>query len=406
MEGKKMMNEEIVIVGGGICGLATALALHRKGIRSTVIERSEEVRAMGAAIIMHENGWKALEELGVASVLRPGSPSSLQSSDWTESGQFFDSTSDVKFHDRGELRVIRRSDLIKTLADRLPEGTIRLGCKVVGIELHPTTSYPQIHLHDGSVIDAKVVVGCDGWKSVVAKMALGLDSTTLLPICATRGFAYFENGHDFGDRFHVHRDLNTNSQLGHFPMSKNLVYWFLVRPCTSKDSTVAKDQNLIKQTCLQTVKSYPPESQATVKNADVTSLHLTELRYRSPWDVLTTNFRRGTVTIAGDAMHAMGPFLAQGGAASLEDAVVFADRVAAHGVNGPKWAGPSGFEAAIDEYVKLRRMRLFRLSFDTYLIGKIISTKSWVVRFLCILVKVFMFGDVTVHQRYDCRRGK
>ncbi|CAN0892476.1 Monooxygenase 1 [Linum grandiflorum] len=386
---------EIVIVGGGICGLATALALHRKGIRSTVIERSEELRATGAAIIMQENGWKALEELGVASSLRPDSPTSLKSGEIV-------TLNDAKWEycpTWGELRVIRRSDLMKVLADRLPEGTIRLGCKVVGVEIDPTTSYPQIHLHDGSVIDAKVVVGCDGWNSVVAKMALGLDSTVLLPVCTTRGFAYFEKGHRFGDRFHVHRDLNTNSQLGHFPVSNNLVYWFLVRPNHSGDSMVSKDQKLIKQTCLDTVKSYPQASQATVKNSDVGSLHLTELRYRRPWELLTTNFRRGTVTVAGDAMHAMAPFLAQGGAASLEDAVVLADRLAAH-----RMKGLDGFEPAIDEYLKLRRMRLFMLSFETYLIGKIISTRSWIVRFFCILVKVVLFRDPTVHQRYDCRR--
>ncbi|CAB4268360.1 unnamed protein product [Prunus armeniaca] len=56
--------ENIVIVGGGICGLATALALHRKGIRSVVLERSNALRAAGAAIIVHPNGWRALDQLG------------------------------------------------------------------------------------------------------------------------------------------------------------------------------------------------------------------------------------------------------------------------------------------------------------------------------------------------------
>ncbi|CAN0892472.1 Monooxygenase 1 [Linum grandiflorum] len=391
----KTTSEEIVIVGGGICGLATALALHRKGIRSMVIERSEELRATGAAIIMHENGWKALEELGVASSLRPDSPTMLQSGEVVT----LNDGKEQYCPSWGELRVIRRSDLMKVLADKLPEGTIRLGCKVVGVEIDPTTSYPQIHLHDGSVIDAKVVVGCDGWKSSVAKMTLGLDSTVLLPVCTTRGFAYFEKGHHFGERFHVHRDINTNSQLGHFPVSNNLVYWFLVRPNHSEDPMVSKDNKLIQQKSLDTVKGYPEASQATVKNSDVGSLHLTELRYRRPWELLTGKFRRGTVTVAGDAMHAMGPFQAQGGAAALEDAVVLADRLAAH-----RMKGPDGFEAAIDEYLKLRRMRLFMLSFDTYLIGKIISTRSWIVRFVCILVKVVLFRDPIGHQRYDCRR--
>ncbi|PON78968.1 FAD-binding domain containing protein [Parasponia andersonii] len=62
---------DIAIVGAGICGLATALALHRKGIRSVVLERSETLRAWGAAISILTNGWRALDQLGVGSKLRP-----------------------------------------------------------------------------------------------------------------------------------------------------------------------------------------------------------------------------------------------------------------------------------------------------------------------------------------------
>ncbi|MCH92044.1 zeaxanthin epoxidase chloroplastic-like [Trifolium medium] len=68
---KRIVEEnEIVIVGGGICGLATALALHRKKIKSLVLEKSEELRATGAAIIVQANGWHALDQLGVGSILR------------------------------------------------------------------------------------------------------------------------------------------------------------------------------------------------------------------------------------------------------------------------------------------------------------------------------------------------
>ncbi|OQU76536.1 hypothetical protein SORBI_3010G162101 [Sorghum bicolor] len=68
------MEEEVhgfVIVGGGICGLATALALHRKGISSLVLEKSSEtLRTDGVAIGVHANGWRALDQLGLATELR------------------------------------------------------------------------------------------------------------------------------------------------------------------------------------------------------------------------------------------------------------------------------------------------------------------------------------------------
>ncbi|XP_028083001.1 uncharacterized protein LOC114284289 [Camellia sinensis] len=61
---------DIVIVGGRICGLATALALHRKGMTSIVLERAETLRTIGAGIGMQSNGWLALDQLGVGLKLR------------------------------------------------------------------------------------------------------------------------------------------------------------------------------------------------------------------------------------------------------------------------------------------------------------------------------------------------
>ncbi|PUZ56922.1 hypothetical protein GQ55_5G385100 [Panicum hallii var. hallii] len=60
----------IIIVGGGTCGLATALALHRKGISSLVLERAETLRATGAGIGIQVNGWRALDQLEVGDELR------------------------------------------------------------------------------------------------------------------------------------------------------------------------------------------------------------------------------------------------------------------------------------------------------------------------------------------------
>lgn len=57
--------EEIVIVGGGIAGLATALALKRVGLSARVLERYPELRAVGAALTLSPNAWFALRALGV-----------------------------------------------------------------------------------------------------------------------------------------------------------------------------------------------------------------------------------------------------------------------------------------------------------------------------------------------------
>ncbi|KAI3802450.1 hypothetical protein L1987_30582 [Smallanthus sonchifolius] len=66
-----MYDDEVVIIGAGVCGLATALALQKKGIKSVITEKSETLRNdTGAAITIRPNGWRALVQLGVANILR------------------------------------------------------------------------------------------------------------------------------------------------------------------------------------------------------------------------------------------------------------------------------------------------------------------------------------------------
>ncbi|PON60766.1 FAD-binding domain containing protein, partial [Parasponia andersonii] len=63
------MEEDIVIVGAGIAGLATAVALRRVGVKAMVLERSDGLRATGAALGLFPNAWLALDALGVSQKL-------------------------------------------------------------------------------------------------------------------------------------------------------------------------------------------------------------------------------------------------------------------------------------------------------------------------------------------------
>ncbi|XXG87012.1 hypothetical protein AAC387_Pa11g1803 [Persea americana] len=186
---------EIVIVGGGICGLGAALALHRKGLNSVVLERADCLRATGSAIGLYTNGWHALDQLRVGtklqqktSTIERGRKVSLDNGTTQEfpAGVTGDMNTDCQRSERGlkicivylfgiecvflhgrkeEVQCVRRNDLIETLAEGLPAGTIRCGCHVVGVEMDKLTSFPILRLHDGSVINCKVVISCDGVNS-------------------------------------------------------------------------------------------------------------------------------------------------------------------------------------------------------------------------------------------------
>lgn len=61
--------EDVVIIGAGIAGLATAVAFKRVGVRSLILEKSQTLRSTGAALSLFPNAWLALDALGVSDKL-------------------------------------------------------------------------------------------------------------------------------------------------------------------------------------------------------------------------------------------------------------------------------------------------------------------------------------------------
>lgn len=168
---------------------------------------------------------------------------------------------------------------------------------------------------------------------------------------------------------------------------------------------VSKDQRLIKDSTVEAIKGFPNHITEMINNSDVDSLHLTDqIRYRAPWDLLRTKFCKGTVTLAGDALHAMAPFLAQGGSASLEDAVVLARCLSQNMGIALDPTGMKAARAALDQYAKERKMRVFWLSLETFVVGTMHDTSALLVRGLCIITLIILFRDKIANTRYDCGR--
>ncbi|XP_026435210.1 monooxygenase 1-like [Papaver somniferum] len=285
---------EIVIVGGGIGGLATALALHKKGLESVI-------NLVGAQLRPRAVPFTALRNISLNN----------------------DKQEEIPL--REEARCLKRNDLVQVLADSLPPNTVRFGCHILAVKLDPLTSQPILQLQDGNTIKAKVVIGCDGVHSVVSEL-IGLKPAKSFSTCGVRGFTSYPSGHGLSNEFiRIRKD---NRLFGRMPVDDNLLYWFVARPWTSSDEGVSSEPKLIKESTIESITGFPAELIEIVKKCDLDSLTLTRIRYRTPWDILLGNFRKGTVIVAGDAMHVMGPFLGQGGSAALEDAVVLARNLA------------------------------------------------------------------------------
>jgi 2-polyprenyl-6-methoxyphenol hydroxylase-like FAD-dependent oxidoreductase len=174
---------------------------------------------------------------------------------------------------------------------------------------------------------------------------------------------------------------------------------------------VIKDLKRVRDHALKDLQDVecPAEIMEIVRGSDPESLNLvTELWYRPPWEVVLGSFQRGAVTVAGDAMHAMGPFIGQGGSAGLEDAVVLARSLARAAVDdGDDNAREKKMVVgeAIGEYVRERRPRLALLSLESFVMGALlVRSPSPVTKLVCVAVLILLGSKSLRHANYDCGR--
>ncbi|CAL5048069.1 unnamed protein product [Urochloa decumbens] len=389
----------IVIVGGGISGLATALALHRKGISSLVLERSETLRTDGVCISVHANGWRALDQLGIGTELREtaNSITGYQNVWLKQKKTTLQSTST-------EIRCLKQKDLIEALAKPLPPGTIRFGCHVAAISADTGGHCTLISTVDGSTIKAKALIGCDGVKSEVAKY-LGLGIASELPRLTILGIARYPHGHPYGTQLLQLR--GEELIVGRVPLNENLVHFFISRPSPSKDidATAAKEYVLekLKDQC-------PADIIEMVCDPEKERLKtLTRVWYRPPWQMLFGRFQMGTVVVAGDAMHAMGPFIGQAGSAALEDAVVLARSVSRALPGGVDVVSDDRevhekISAALGKYVRERRTRVFMLSLEAFVTGSLLTAKALAKYLVLVPILIILGSESRRNANYDCGR--
>ncbi|KAL5731214.1 hypothetical protein ACHQM5_003964 [Ranunculus cassubicifolius] len=380
--------ENIVIVGAGIAGLTTALGLHRMGIRSLVLESSNELRVSGFAFTTWTNAWRALDAIGIGDSLRHNHQrleglialSSVSGLPTTE----------ISFNVKGklgehEVRCVRRKELLETLAKELPEGTIQYGAKVVAID-DEENHVKLLHLADASTIKTKVLVGCDGVNSVVAK-SIGIEKPSSTTRSAIRGCAEFPNGHSFEPKFL--QFFGDGFRAGFIPCDHKTMYWFFTYSLQSKDqgATEEMEPSKMKQFVLENLGTVAKEVVEVVEKTSLDCFLSSPLKFRNPLNLLWPGaIYKENVCVTGDALHAMTPDLGQGACAALEDGVVLARCLADVFSTKKKVSGEeeehTRIRNGLKKFAEERKWRSFRLIATAYFVGEIQQSSGKIINFL------------------------
>ena len=340
------------IVGAGIAGLTTALALDRAGLPSVTVERRNELSEAGAGIQLSPNCGRVLAALGLDEAIAAAAtaPDSIT----VRNGLTGATTTALPVAAFGTrygfpYRAIHRADLQAVLADavrKAPLARLLLGTEVTAVSERGDSLDISISSPDGGeVIPAAGLVGADGVWSATRRRIPGSASARPTGRTAWRTVIPIDVAPP-GERIpRVGLWLGPSAHVVVYPVAKGAGLNIVVlteEAFDAEDWAVdAGDPNMVERFAgwcaeLRALLATPSHWQKFPMHAVDPS---------GPWI-------NGHIALVGDAAHAMVPFLAQGGAMAIEDAAVLARCLA---------ASPDNVPAAFSAYEAARKPRVTRV---------------------------------------------
>jgi 2-polyprenyl-6-methoxyphenol hydroxylase-like FAD-dependent oxidoreductase len=307
----------VVVVGAGIGGLAVAAALRRVGAQVEVYERARAVARVGAGLQLAPNATSALRGIGLLSQVcaiasRPESWCSF-------SGANGELTMQLPLGDELEAKFgspylhVHRSDLQAVLLKAA--GDIHLGRRAVGVEQDGEAA--TVRFADGESVAADLVIGADGVHSAIREMLFGAMPACFSGLVAYRGIVPADQVvHDVP--LITAKWWGTDRHLVHYWVSGGRELNFVApvpEEAWTEESWSAEGQ---VADLLDALSGFA-EPVRQVAGAAATLMR-SALYDRDP----LPSWGDGRVTLLGDACHPMLPFMAQGAAMAIEDAVVLA----------------------------------------------------------------------------------
>lgn len=301
----------IAIIGGGIGGLSTALALRQAGFKARIFEQAPALLDVGAAIAVWPNALRVLQQMGVGSEVLKHSGVIRQVSWLNWDGHVLKQLSLPETN--APAVALHRADLQRTLLQAEPEEFVHLGKRFESFR----QDGPQIQASfaDGTAVLCDVLIGADGLHSLARAQTLddgppvyrgytvwrGLTTSTPRALTPDTAIELYGSGKRFG--------------IG--PVGHGRTGWWATanEPAGTAEDTSAHQQKLLSlftgwyAPVLELIAATPTNS--ILRNA----------AYDRP---PVNKWGERNMTLLGDAAHPTTPNLGQGGCMAIEDGAVLA----------------------------------------------------------------------------------
>lgn len=312
----------IAILGGGIGGLAAAIALRRIGCEVLLFEQASRYSRVGADVNLTPNAVRALDGLGIGEALRATAarPRFRIGRVWDTGAE----TSRMPMAEEAERRygapqlTLHRADLLATLESGLPPDEIQLGRRAASAAADGRAA--AIHFADGREERVAALVGADGIHSVVRAALHGPERPRFTGVVAFRSVVPVERLSGLPDLDSYTRwwGPDPHSQIVTFPLDRGRSVFVFATIAQESWRYESWTQPGSVDELRDLYAGYHQEARTLLDACD--TVLKTALWERDPLPF----WSRGPVTLLGDAAHPMLPFMAQGACQAIEDAVVLA----------------------------------------------------------------------------------
>ncbi|WP_223847094.1 FAD-dependent monooxygenase [Hymenobacter montanus] len=348
--------EKVIIIGGGIGGLAMANCLQLQGIDFELYEQAPRLTEVGAGIGMSKSALDILEKIGVSEkVHRAGS---------------FIKYACVKDRNLSLIRelpveldsiCIHRARLVEILGENIPSAKVKLGKRIKSID--QGSGVVKVLFADETSASANCVVVADGINSAIRNQIFPDIKIRYADQIIWRGLTKINLPAYYDNRFVEIWD--NRKRFLFVPMDKEHIFWLAVQ----KGKPGGKDDlAIIKNDLFRDFADFSPLVKDLIKNSenfirnDLADLGGQPRKWSS-----------GNIAFIGDAIHATTPNLAQGACQAIEDAYALAACLKKHAHDLPK---------AFSTYQALRQEKAMLVVNTSWRLGQMAHTANPFLQYL------------------------
>ncbi len=300
-----------IIIGGGIGGLATAIALRNVGIEVVVFERVAQLHEVGAGLSLWANATKALKLLGLADGINKISIPEVQGGIRSWQGEVLTTTSTQELQRAlGQPNlVLHRADLHAALLGALQTESVHFGQQCTGFQQDATGV--TAHFANGEPVRGDLLIGADGLHSIVRAQLHGKQKPSYAGYTAWRSVVNFAP-----EQLLPGETWGAGVRFGQVPISGKRAYWFAAKNALEGARSPDGEQAEL----LRIFRGWHAPIEALIEASAESAILRNDIYDRPP----LRHWGENRVTLLGDAAHPMTPNLGQGACQALEDAVVLA----------------------------------------------------------------------------------